>query len=717
MKKYLPLLAAFFILAAACRKDKHNDADAAVNVKTFWPNSGNAGTIVTLQGQGLGKNVTVTFNGTEGRVVDARDSVLIVLAPEQGSTGPLTVKAGARKVDLGTYTYQALSLHGVSPANGPAGTNIRISGAGFSSLDGPAVVTVNGKAAVITGASDTLLVAAVPEAAGTGKITVKVNEKEVTGPDFTFQVISVIKPLKGGAGTQVAISGEGFNTVAAGNSVTFNGKPATVLSAAANKLLVTAPEGVATGPVAVSINGQKTIGNVFTVIPKPVISTLAPLSAPAGAEVNIAGDYFSTLTDEVSVTFNGKPATVSITADKQMTVKVPAGAGTGKMLVTVNGQQTDGPLFKEQSLGVSRLLPDNGLAGTAIIIKGMGFSANAGDNIVTFNGIAVPVTAATDTTLQVTAPIGVTTGALKVKVGTLDATGPVFKRAGVMTIAGGPDAGDFSNPSGVAVDTKGNMFVTDMNVVKKVTPGGTVTLFAGKADGSAGNANGAGTDAAFSYVTGLTIDAQDNLYVVDLFNKMIRKVTPAGVVTTYARLAFAPYGIGIDKQGNIFVGAQYGGVMKVDAAGNASSIGNGYDTPGNNIAIDNAGSVFYTIEGDYPSVIKTVDRARLVYAGGQWGYNDGSLRSAGFAGMTGIVYDAAINGFYVADNHAIRIIKDDQVIRITGWKGGAAPVAAYTDGTLQQAAFSMINGIFLDAEGNLYVVERGNKSVRKIFFK
>jgi hypothetical protein len=170
MKKYLSLLAACLILLTACRKNNNNEADGALNVKTFWPNSGNAGTIVTLQGQGLSKNVTVSFNGTDAKVVDARDSVLIVLAPEQGSTGTLMVKSGERKVELGTYTYQALSLHAVNPANGPAGTNIAIHGTGFSSLAAPATVTVNGKPALITGASDTLLVAAVPEGAERRKV-------------------------------------------------------------------------------------------------------------------------------------------------------------------------------------------------------------------------------------------------------------------------------------------------------------------------------------------------------------------------------------------------------------------------------------------------------------------------------------------------------------------------------------------------------------------
>jgi hypothetical protein len=106
-----------------------------------------------------------------------------------------------------------------------------------------------------------------------------------------------------------------------GNNLTFNGKAAMVISAA-GKLVVTVLEGVTTGPViAVSINGQKTIGQVFTVIPKPVIRTITSLSTPVGATVDIAGDYFSTLTDEVTMSFNGHTAVVTTATDRQVTLK------------------------------------------------------------------------------------------------------------------------------------------------------------------------------------------------------------------------------------------------------------------------------------------------------------------------------------------------------------------------------------------------------------
>jgi len=114
----------------------------------------------------------------------------------------------------------------------------------------------------------------------------------------------------------------------------------------------------------------------------------------------------------------------------------------------------------------------------------------------------------------------------------------------VFTLAGNADttasingtgtAAGFYYPNSVAVDASGNVYVSEYisNLIRKITPGGVVTTFAGS--GAAGQADSTGTKATFNGPSGLAIDAAGNLYVADTYNNVIRKITPAGVVSTIA---------------------------------------------------------------------------------------------------------------------------------------------------------------------------------------
>ena len=127
----------------------------------------------------------------------------------------------------------------------------------------------------------------------------------------------------------------------------------------------------------------------------------------------------------------------------------------------------------------------------------------------------------------------------------------------------------FYDPVGVAVDGDGNVYVADYgnHAIRKITPAGVVTTLAGTA-GSSGSADGTGADARFKYPSGVAVDGDGNVYVGDTSNNQIRKITPAGEVTTLAGTAtgsgfadgigpfarfFAPYGVAVDGDGNIYV--------------------------------------------------------------------------------------------------------------------------------------------------------------------
>ncbi len=86
---------------------------------------------------------------------------------------------------------------------------------------------------------------------------------------------------------------------------------------------------------------------------------------------------------------------------------------------------------------------------------------------------------------------------------------------------------------------------------------------------------------------------------------------------------------------------------------------------------------------------------KTLYAGGQYGYGDGSLAGAQFSIISGMARNAVTGEMYVADNNAIRLITNDQVTRITGWKGGSNPVAGndLTGALNHETTFNSINGI------------------------
>ncbi|WP_082922845.1 NHL repeat-containing protein [Halothiobacillus diazotrophicus] len=205
-------------------------------------------------------------------------------------------------------------------------------------------------------------------------------------------------------------------------------------------------------------------------------------------------------------------------------------------------------------------------------------------------------------------------------------TTPGFKD-GVGTAAG------FHYPKGVKLDTAGNLYIADFNnnAIRKITPGGVVTTLAGS--GAAGATDGTGTAATFNHPKGIAVDAQGNVYVGDVDNNEIRKVTPAGVVTTLA----------------------------------------GSTTPG---AADGIGS------------------------------------AASFKAPKGVALNADETALYVADgNNEIRRI-DLATRMVTTVAGSTTP--GTTNGPAASASFNNPVGIALDATGNIYVGDTDNHQYRKI---
>jgi DNA-binding beta-propeller fold protein YncE len=193
-------------------------------------------------------------------------------------------------------------------------------------------------------------------------------------------------------------------------------------------------------------------------------------------------------------------------------------------------------------------------------------------------------------------------------------------------------AAQFNQPYGLAFDSTGNLYVADLqnHRIRRITPSGVVTTFAGS--GVNGNVNGTGTAAQFNYPAGIAVDSAGNVYVADNGNRRIRKISPGGVVTTLA-------------------------------------------------------------------------------GSGAAGFADGTGVAALFNGPTGIAVDSAAN-VYVADrgNHRIRKITPGGVVTTIAGTG----VLGFADGLGSTAQFYNPSDMGIDSTGNIYVADQSNHRIRKI---
>ena len=165
------------------------------------------------------------------------------------------------------------------------------------------------------------------------------TEKEYD-PGILPPAITEIGPGAAFVGQKVIIYGSNFSSAAAENVVSFNGTAATVTATTTLEITTTVPVGATTGEVTVTTNSLTSAGYLFTVTEPviPTITSIDPTSGKVGTEVTITGTDFSTTPAENAVSFNGTAATVTESTATSITTSVPAGATTGNVTVTVDGE-------------------------------------------------------------------------------------------------------------------------------------------------------------------------------------------------------------------------------------------------------------------------------------------------------------------------------------------------------------------------------------------
>lgn len=277
----------------------------------------------------------------------------------------------------------------------------------------------------------------------------------------------------------------------------------------------------------------------------------------------------------------------------------------------------------------------------------------------------------------------------------------------------------FKQPAGIAFDGAGNLLVADRSHhrIARVTPSGAVSTWAGT--GIEGSADGPAGVAQFSYPTGIAVDADGTVYVADTGNETIRKISPAGMVSTLAgqvgwnnrgyedgpgaQARFnSPQELALDGSGNLLVADHFNNAVRtVDARGNVGTLVKVVLPDG--LAVRNK-SVYISTEG---KVIRIAGGVSTLFAGSSTRTVDGPpLRYA-----TNLTFDRAGN-LYVADPTTLRKLSPDGTLStLAGSLGGGAGQA---DGPGDSARFDHPDSVALDGKRNLYVSDYNNHTVRKI---
>ena len=309
-----------------------------------------------------------------------------------------------------------------------------------------------------------------------------------------------------------------------------------------------------------------------------------------------------------------------------------------------------------------------------------------------------------------------------------------------------------NQPSGVAVDRWGNIYIADTRrrLIRKVDSTGTITTIAGPGDVLFGGDGGPAVQAGLRPPRGVAVDSAGDLYIADAGNHRIRKVDSTGTITTIAGTGVSgfggdggaavqaglsnPRGVAVDGVGNLYM-ADTGNhrIRKVDSTGTITTIAgtgvSGFGEDGGpaiqatlyyprGVAVDSTGNLY--IADTYNHRIRRVDLSGTITTiagtGERSGFFSGDGRpavQAEFFGPVDVAVDSAGN-VYIADSNNNRIRKVDSTGTITTIAGTGERGDRGDGGPAVEARITEPSGVALDSAGDLYIADAGNNRIRKV---
>ncbi len=259
---------------------------------------------------------------------------------------------------------------------------------------------------------------------------------------------------------------------------------------------------------------------------------------------------------------------------------------------------------------------------------------------------------------------------------------------------GAATAATLAGLSSVVADASGNVYMVDAynNIVRKISTSGIITLFAGSAGGGYSGDGGAATAATLSGCNGLAMDASGNLYISDASNYRVRKVNTSGVISTFAGNGTTGY----SGDGGAATAAKLGIITSV--------------------ACDASGNVYISDYGN--SRIRKVNSSGIIstYAGtGTSGFSGdgGAATAANISNVASIATDGAGN-LYLLDNtnHRLRKVNTSGIISTVAGTGSSG--SGGDGGPATAAQLNRPSGVFVSNAGNIYISDQYNNRVRRI---